>query len=511
MTERFKFVQFLQNSCSVSCIVASLTMVGACKRNLTSDVESADSRPAIISGFVTRENGYVDTAVGRKHVVSMAARIGVKRLFVDMWSRGCTLFKSSVVKEAGGPEKCPEAEGDPLTDFIKYGKALNVEIVPWFEWGNILPASSRLWSANKNSGWSGFPENFHSVPSIRLNPYEGTFATFMSSLLREVAVKYGSKEIHICDNFAPHMRTGKSAEVLKGPKKFTTFMQTLTAPARSAGAKFSLSSQRNLNSLQDFSIDWKQWLKNGTVEWVYPELYHVKEGKLDQFFKEARSEREAGAVGIAIYSGPTEQRWSLEGLGRFVKSAQSLGLETALFDFNTLLKDEKANDNADVQRISARLGTRMRTDLPSLDSTSSAKASSAGNASAVPPPAPSLPPPAPILPPPENTNAGTPQPNATETVASPSAPVIKTRLCEYMKISGAPEGGIPTYASAGKGPIIEYVGNDQLVYRYLTQLSEDGESMMYVTIQTGAAANRVRWLQAKYLVERKPDSLTCEP
>ena len=80
-----------------------------------------------------------------------------------------------------------------------------------------------------------------------------------------------------------------------------------------------------------------------------------------------------------------------------------------------------------------------------------------------------------------------------------------------MKVAGAPEGGIPTYASASKGPIIEYVGNDQLIYRYLTQTGVDGEKMMYVRIQTGAAADRIRWLQAKYLVERNPDADVCEP
>ncbi|MBM3382987.1 MAG: hypothetical protein FJY29_11160 [Betaproteobacteria bacterium] len=474
--------------------VLALLGISACKKGLTAETESTTSGVAV-SAFVTREHGYIDTAIGRKHLVSMAARIGIKRLYVNMWSRGCTLFKSNVMKQYGGPERCAEAEGDPLEDFVRYGKAFNVEIVPWFEWGNIVPARSALWQKNKNGNWFGFEENFHTVPSIRINPYKGSFEAFMSNLLKEVATKYGSREIHICDNFAPHLSSGAAAATLKGPQTFTAFMSRVTAPARTAGVRFSLSSQRQVLSLQNFSIDWNTWLKRGIVKWVYPQLYHVAEGKTDQFMSEARSERGSGAVGLALYSGPNTGKWSLEGLGRTVKMAKSVGMEPALFDLNTLLKDQGAYNNTHVSLIAAALGTPKRMDLGGSDP------------QMAPPPAPVLPPPAPVLPPPE-TQPDT-QPSSKEKDATPKP--AKTKLCEYMKVAGTPQGGAPTYASASKGPIIEYVGNDQLIYRYLTQIGVDGDQMMYVRIQTGAAQDKIRWIQAKYLVERDPNAEVCEP
>lgn len=492
---------------SLAGLFTTTLIASACKKKPDATTQ-ATSAAHTVSAFVTREYGYIDTEIGRRHVVAMAGRIGIKRLFVDMWSRGCTLYKSDVMKQYGGPAVCDIAQGDPLADLIRYGKEFKVEIVPWFEWGNILPAKSALWQRNKNLGWEGFPENFHTVPSVRINPYKGSFESFMAALLKEVVVRYGSREIHICDNFAPHLQQGEAARVIKGPKTFTAFMDRVTTPAIKAGATFSLSSQRHLNSLHEFSIDWSLWIKKGIVRWVYPQLYHVLEGKNDQFNREARSERNAGAIGVALYSGPLKDRWSLAGLGRSIKMAKAIGLESVLFDLNSLLKDQQAFKNEHVLAIANALGTTPRLDL----------GGGAGASAEKPPPAPVLPPPdsmvpprAPDLPPPQadvsqNTSSGD-----EETPTPPSTPITKTKLCEYMKVSGAPEGGIPTYASASKGEIIEYVGNDNLVYRYLTQTGIDGELMMYIQIQTGAAQGRIRWVQAKYLVERRPDVLTCEP
>lgn len=486
--------------------------VGTGCKNKSDAIVAATSSPTPVSAFVTREHGYIDTAVGRKHVVSMAARIGIKKLFVDMWSRGCTLFKSNVMKKYGAQEICKEAEGDPLSDFMRYGKLHGVEIVPWFEWGNIVPVKSIIWQKNKGKGWAGFPEDFHTVPSIRINPYKGSFESFMSELLKESATKYGAKEVHICDNFAPHLSSGAAKVALKGPKTFTAFMSRVTSATRSAGVRVSLSSQRHILSLQNFSIEWPAWIKNKSVYKVYPQLYHVREHKKDQFLNEAKSERNAGASGVALYSGPGKDRWTLNGVGNFAKTAKSLGLETILFDFNTLLKNTGAYKDEHVQTIAAALGTQM-------------KKSTTSSPQATPPPAPRLPPPvtqetpppAPQLPPPEGITP--PESTVAEPEAKDEAPSVvdeppqprKNGICEYMKVYDPEKVGVPTFASASKGQILEYLNSGDLVYRHLAQIGVDGESMMYVSIQTGQTANRVRWVQAKYLVERNPESPYCNP
>lgn len=487
--------------------LALLVPAGGCKRtqNTDADTAAATTKGAIVSGFVTRENDYIDTAIGRKHMISMAARIGLKRVFVNVWSRGCTLYRSNTMKTYGGPEICPGVEGDPLGELMRYGKTFKIEVVPWFEWGNILPARSALWTRNKSRGWSGFEESFHTVPSIRVNPYKGDFDDFFAALMKEVVTRYGAREIHICDNFAPHTTSG-AAMAIKGPQAFTAFAKKVIQPSRAAGARVSLSSQRRLNSLESFSIDWGRWLSNGIVDWVYPQLYHVKEANNNQFINEAKSERAAGAIGVALYTGPETGKWTLEAVGRRVKLARSIGLETVLFDFNTLLSDQKANTNADVQRIATALGTRMRMDINPAER----------------PPAPKItPPPPPVLPPPETTtspiptvtrNPTTPEPNVQPTAeASQTAPIVKAKLCEYMKITGAPDTGAPTYLSSAKGEIIDYTPNEQLAYRHLTQMSIDGDQMMYVTLYGSDGSVRVRWVEAKYLVERRPEDLNCTP
>jgi len=520
----------------VVCVISTLT---SCKKKQTTDaeVEAASSTNTTVSGFVTRENGYMDTAIGRKHMITMAARIGLKRVFVDVWSRGCTLYKSNVMKKFGGPEVCPESEGDPLADLVRQGKQLGIQVVPWFEWGNIVPVKSALWRANKGRGWAGFEESFHTVPSIRINPYKGDFDDFFSSLLKEVVTQYGAKEIHLCDNFAPHTKFG-AATSIRGANTFTSFAAKVTHPARSAGAKISLSSQRRQNSLQTFSIDWYRWINGGIVSWVYPQLYHVGESKSAQFISEARSERSSGAVGVALYTGPDKGSWSLEGVGRLIKTARSLGLESAIFDLNTLLADQRASTNADVQRISAALGTRVRSSLPSGNTPPQPKPQQ------TPPPPPILPTQAPVVNPTPTAEATqkpiptpvetpsivmTPTPEqvtpAAETNVEPTpiaeqpiagtptaeTPIAKTRLCEYMKVAGAPSNGISTYLSSAKGQPYDTASNGQLVYRHLTQENLEGELMMYVTLYDKGGISRVRWMEAKYLVERRPEDPNCAP
>ncbi|MEY3903228.1 MAG: hypothetical protein RL189_2534 [Pseudomonadota bacterium] len=488
------------------------SLILACKKQQTSDadIESSGGSGTVVSGFVSREHGYLDTAAGRKHMVFMAARLGMKRLFVDVWSRGCTLFKSSVMKSHGGPEICAESEGDPLGELMRYGKQYNIEIVPWFEWGNIVPAKSALWNKNKNRGWSGFEESFHTVPSIRINPYKGDFSKFFADLLKEVVSRYGAKEIHLCDNFAPHTKYG-AATAIRGSQAFTAAALKITAPARNAGVTFSLSSQRRLNSLQTFSIDWSRWLRSGVVKWVYPQLYHVSESKTEQFLSEARAEKSAGAIGVALYTGPTTERWTLEGVGRYVKLARSLGLESAIFDFNTLLADQKASNNAHIQKISQALGTRMRYSLTDDGQPPQQMK---------PPPPPVLPAPvlpAPVLPTPDEQPPAAPvlpPPEAAQPVitASPAiSPTPKTHLCEYMKVVGAPESGAPAYLAVGKGEAVDSAFNEQLAYRHLTQNSLDGSEMMYVTLYSADGTARVRWLESKYLAERRPEEQTCTP
>lgn len=520
---------------NLSLVVCAIVALTGCKKKQTIDAEAeaAASTNTTVTGFVTRENGYMDTAIGRKHMITMAARIGLKRVFVNVWSRGCTLYKSSTMKKFGGPEVCPESEGDPLADLMRQGKQLGIQVVPWFEWGNIVPVKSALWRANKGRGWAGFEESFHTVPAIRINPYKGNFNDFFSSLLKEVVTQYDAKEIHLCDNFAPHTKFG-AATSIRGANNFTSFAAKVTHPARSAGAKISLSSQRRQNSLQTFSIDWYRWLNSGIVSWVYPQLYHVGESKPSQFMSEAKSERSSGAVGVALYTGPDKRIWSLDGVGRLIKTARSLGLESAIFDLNTLLAEQRASTNADVQRISAALGTRARSALPSGNTPPQPKPQQT-----LPPP-PILPTPAPVVSPAARA-AATPTPKETPSIGmtptadsvtpdsgtnvtptpgpeqpvdgTPTAetPFAKTRLCEYMKIAGAPRSGIFTYLSSAKGQPFDTATNGQLVYRHLTQENFDGELMMYVTLYDNGGVTRVRWVEAKYLVERRPEDPICAP
>jgi hypothetical protein len=196
----------------------------------------------------------------------------------------------------------------------------------------------------------------------------------------------------------------------------------------------------------------------------------------------------------------------LSGVGRFAKTAHTLGLEVILFDINTLLKNTGAYKDEHVRSIADALGTQPRI------STSPKQPESA---KPEPPPSPQEPPPPPVLPPPEAPEAvvtatATPSIEPSPTPEEPPNP-RKNGICEYMKVVD-PEGvGVPTFASASKGQIIEYLRSGDLAYRHLSQIGVDGEAMMYVSIQTGPTANRVRWVQAKFLQERHPESPYCNP
>ncbi|MDZ7294705.1 MAG: family 10 glycosylhydrolase [candidate division KSB1 bacterium] len=124
------------------------------------------------------------------------------RVFVDVHYKGATIYPSTVVAAAGGPEQREEFAGrDPLLEAIDIGHRFGLEVVAWFEYGLMahtnptdstdrgpLIAAHPDWLAVRRSGSSvvanenGF---FH-----WLDPAHPEVVHFMEDLFAEVATRY---------------------------------------------------------------------------------------------------------------------------------------------------------------------------------------------------------------------------------------------------------------------------------------------------------------------------------
>lgn len=445
-----------------------------------SNVQTGSKVVQMPGAWVSGVGGFLNSEPGIEQLLKAAAGLGIGKMYVDVWSNGCVPFDSQVAP------RCKSF--DFLPYLLSRAKLYKIRIVPWLEWGLHVPEKSPL--AEKLSALAA--EDFHGMRTRRLNPFRDDTKSFFKTLVSETRAKFpDSTEIHLCDNlslnadhFIDYRNLGGSS-VSEQARAFTVFMDVITKPARAEGVTFSLSTHLAEAAYSSFRVDWTEWKRARIVTEVIVELYHLR-SRPEEFWATARHERDSGgAYGTAIYAG-SKNDWSMATVARFFREARDLGMRPVLFDLGSFIRLKEISDYQKALSIARELGTTPLP-LPSKDSAPATDVAQPGPAQALP-------------------AQSNPQTSATD-----------LRLCQYMKVSlEAPKGGAPLFMSQDKGAVVEYIGAPELnkpevlVLRHATKTGADGELMMHITVQSGAAKDHIRWVQAKYLVERFPGE-PCRP
>jgi len=289
-----------------------------------------------VTGWFTSASQYFRNESEVLVFMEKANTLGLKKIYVSVWSRGCTPYPSQVIPSFGGLARC---EGfDWLSPMNREAKKHGIKLIPWLEWGLHIPEDSKLIQFGKISTVE--PETWHGVKAPRIDPFHSRNQSFLSALIFETAKFFGSSEVHLCDNQALMMsqlnKLGKTAQ------DFTDAFGAMVQRSREEGINITASVLEKDAALYSHGSDWTTWKAAGLIHEITAELYHMRSNP-SKFAVVARAQAEAGADFIGIYAGAAGG-WDDKQIIEFAQSSFREGLGVSIFELGFFLKAKTLED-----------------------------------------------------------------------------------------------------------------------------------------------------------------------
>lgn len=316
------------------------------------------------------------------------------------WNWGYTTYPSKVAKRTVGSSFMPkqsagilinrkltETEGlegrDVMQEMVVQGHKQGLAVIPWFEFGFMLPASTdpagsdfaKLhpdWLTKKQDGGILWKEG--KDPRVWLNPFKPEVKKFIIDLVVEAIKKYDIDGIQFDDHFGLPSEFGydkftvdlyKSEHQGKLPPKnfkdpewinwradrITALMRELFVAIKAANPKVivSISPNPQIFAKNFFLQDWAKWERQGLVEELLIQVYR---DNLDTFAGELRKPEVKLAsqnipVGIGILTGVKPKPIPMSQIQAQITAVRKQGLAgVSFFFYETLWKLTKESEAA---------------------------------------------------------------------------------------------------------------------------------------------------------------------
>ncbi|MBD2360445.1 glycoside hydrolase family 10 protein [Anabaena minutissima FACHB-250] len=258
-------------------------------------------------------------------------------VYPAVWNWGYTLYPSQVAAKVIGRslDPTPGLQGrDMLKEIVTEGHKQGLTVIPWFEFGFMAPADSRLaknrpqWLTSRSNGTRIVKEGTHD--RVWLSPFRPDVQQFIQDLIVEIVRNYDIDGIQFDDHFGLPSELGYDAYTVglykkehrgqapsKNPKdpewvrwradKITVFMKRIFTAIKSAKKDCLVSVAPNPQrfSYEYFLADWQRWERMGIVEDLVLQIYR---DDLNVFIKELEYPEVKAAqkhipVSIGILSG----------------------------------------------------------------------------------------------------------------------------------------------------------------------------------------------------------------
>lgn len=308
--------------------------------------------------------------------MNFLAQTGFNVVFPVVWKNGTTLYKSQVMKQRFGIEIDPKYVGrDPLAELIEAAKAVNLAVIPWFEYGFASSFQANGgYLLSKKPEWAGIDSVGNRLQKNNffwMNALESEVQEFLLSLVLEVVKNYKVDGIQGDDRLPAFPSEGgyDPKTVQRYRQQFNTdppqnsqepqwlqwradiltdFWKRLYWEAIALNPDLIISSSPSHYpwSLQQYLQDTQAWIDQGLVDLIHPQLYTrdldrykqlVDQLVRNQFKKE---QLPTLAPGILLNTKGDGYRISPENLLQAIAYNRSNGINGEVFFFYEGLRED---------------------------------------------------------------------------------------------------------------------------------------------------------------------------
>lgn len=309
-------------------------------------------------------------------VVANLAQHKINTLYPAVWNRGYTLHPSKIARQAGGRSRDWITDvpllpfDDVLTELIYQSHRQGLRLIPWFEYGLMIPASSAIaqthpdWLtknaagqtvANPHTPEQGLPPIFQNLQLevsggnlAWLNPMHPEVREFLVDLITEVVKRYPVDGIQLDDHFGLPVEMGydaytrqlyaaehggasppsnpQNAAWMQWRSRYITDLMTRisqSVKAEKPDAIVSLSPNPPDFAYRKYLQDWRRWVDQGSVDEVIVQLYRPDLAALqnDLYSGALVQLKQKVPIAIGLYTGPF---WPVKSLDRLQAEIQAV-------------------------------------------------------------------------------------------------------------------------------------------------------------------------------------------
>lgn len=238
------------------------------------------------------------------------AELGFNTIYPAVWQRGYTLYPSAVAQELTGACVLPNSPfggRDLLAEIIELAQPLEMRVIPWFEYGLMVPPQSAIarqysllsldihGNIQRIQGANGKQD-----PHAWLNPSCDRVRKFMVDLITDVVNRYPVAGIQLDDHFAFPVELGYDLLTQQlfqhqnlarlnwnqwRAAQLTALLSQIVSSVKSSRSDCLISISPNPLSFSKsrYLVDWQQWHDLGLIDELVLQVYR---DRLDVFIGE---------------------------------------------------------------------------------------------------------------------------------------------------------------------------------------------------------------------------------
>jgi uncharacterized lipoprotein YddW (UPF0748 family) len=313
------------------------------------------------------------------------AALGLNTIYPVVWQRGYTLYPSPIAAQLTGSLVLPDSPfvgRDFLAEIIELAAPLNIRVIPWFEYGLMVPPRSPLARIHPDLLTIDRQGNLQRIqgangqqdPQVWLNPCHDRVRQLMVETIGDLVARYPVAGVQLDDHFALPVELGydKLTQHLFAQQsranwdewrteQLTGLLTEIVTTVKSIRRDCLVSISPNPLgfSKSRYLVDWQKWCDLGLVDELVLQVYR---DRLDAFEREL-SKPEVRAIKtkiptiIGILTGLRTKPIAIETIGAQIDLtiAKEFG-GFACFFYETLFHD----------RLSPKLESRDRQQLMAI-------------------------------------------------------------------------------------------------------------------------------------------------